>query len=197
MPDPFDQFLRWFDEAVTAGLREPNAMVLTTVNKEVRVEGSVEKVPEEELEKFFHSRPRGSQLGAIVSKQSTIIAGREVLQQAYKELEHKYTDGSWAPVPARAATAPAVVPSASPISGASEAGGAHCPSCAVDGCKADLSKCRDYCRRHKVCETHSKTPVVVVAGREMRFCVQQVYATIPTILNSLQFACKNPQALVL
>ncbi|PUZ71445.1 hypothetical protein GQ55_2G313900 [Panicum hallii var. hallii] len=81
-----------------------------------------------------------------------------------------------APVPAGAATAPAVVPSASPMkrprSGASGAGGAQCPSCAVDGCKADLSKCRDYHRRHKVCEAHSKTPVVVVAGREMRFCQQ-------------------------
>jgi hypothetical protein len=46
------------------------------------------------------------------------------------------------------------------------------PSCAVDGCKADLAKCRDYHRRHKVCEAHSKTPVVVVAGSEMRFCQQ-------------------------
>ncbi|PWZ27043.1 Teosinte glume architecture 1 [Zea mays] len=48
----------------------------------------------------------------------------------------------------------------------------QCPSCAVDGCRADLGKCRDYHRRHKVCEAHSKTPVVVVAGREMRFCQQ-------------------------
>ncbi|KAL5231289.1 hypothetical protein ABZP36_030065 [Zizania latifolia] len=149
MPDPFDQFIRWFDEAVTAGLREPNAMALTTANKEgkpssrmvllkgvdkqgfvwytnygsqkahdlsenpnaallfywnemnrqVRVEGSVQKVPEEESEKYFHSRPRGSQLGAIASKQSTVIAGREVLQQAYKELEQKYSDGSMIPKP--------------------------------------------------------------------------------------------------
>ncbi|CAL4933114.1 unnamed protein product [Urochloa decumbens] len=149
MPDPFDQFVKWFDEAVTAGLREPNAMALTTVNKEgkpssrmvllkgvdkqgfvwytnygsqkahdlsenpnaallfywnemnrqVRVEGSVEKVPEEESEKYFHSRPQGSQLGAIVSKQSTVIAGREVLQQAYEELEQKYSDGSLIPKP--------------------------------------------------------------------------------------------------
>ncbi|OEL12555.1 Squamosa promoter-binding-like protein 18 [Dichanthelium oligosanthes] len=81
-----------------------------------------------------------------------------------------------APVSAAAAGA-AVVPSASPMkrprSGASgAAGGAQCPSCAVDGCKADLSKCRDYHRRHKVCEAHSKTPTVVVAGREMRFCQQ-------------------------
>ncbi|TVU04922.1 hypothetical protein EJB05_48066, partial [Eragrostis curvula] len=61
-----------------------------------------------------------------------------------------------------------------PAGGGGSGGGAgqQCPSCAVDGCKADLSKCRDYHRRHKVCEAHSKTPVVVVAGREMRFCQQ-------------------------
>jgi hypothetical protein len=41
----------------------------------------------------------------------------------------------------------------------------------VDGCVADLSKCWDYHRWHKVCEAHSKT-LVVVAGHEMRFCQQ-------------------------
>ncbi|XP_020589901.1 squamosa promoter-binding-like protein 16 isoform X2 [Phalaenopsis equestris] len=45
-------------------------------------------------------------------------------------------------------------------------------SCSVDGCVADLSKCREYHKRHKVCEVHSKTPVVVVGGREQRFCQQ-------------------------
>lgn len=44
--------------------------------------------------------------------------------------------------------------------------------CLVDGCKEDLSKCRDYHRRHKVCELHSKTAKVTVAGRELRFCQQ-------------------------
>uniref|UniRef100_A0A0E0F600 SBP-type domain-containing protein n=1 Tax=Oryza meridionalis TaxID=40149 RepID=A0A0E0F600_9ORYZ len=34
------------------------------------------------------------------------------------------------------------------------------------------SRCRDYHRRHKVCEAHAKTPVVVVAGQEQRFCQQ-------------------------
>jgi pyridoxamine-phosphate oxidase len=80
----------------------PNAALLfywNEMNRQVRVEGSVQKVPEEESEKYFHSRPRGSQLGAIVSKQSTIIPGREVLQQAYKELEQKYSDGSVIPKP--------------------------------------------------------------------------------------------------
>ncbi|VFQ81050.1 unnamed protein product [Cuscuta campestris] len=45
-------------------------------------------------------------------------------------------------------------------------------NCLVDGCDEDLSKCRDYHRRHKVCELHSKTAKVTVAGRELRFCQQ-------------------------
>jgi hypothetical protein len=80
-------------------------------------------------------------------------------------------------VPVSSASAAAVVPSASPLRRPRPRPGAgggtgYCPSCAVDGCKADLSRCRDYHRRHKVCEAHSKTPLVVVAGREMRFCQQ-------------------------
>lgn len=42
-------------------------------NIQVRIEGSVEKVSVEESERYFHSRPRGSQLGAAVSKQVTYI----------------------------------------------------------------------------------------------------------------------------
>ncbi|KAL2547217.1 Squamosa promoter-binding-like protein 16 [Forsythia ovata] len=44
--------------------------------------------------------------------------------------------------------------------------------CSVDGCNADLSLCREYHRRHKVCEIHSKTPKVMIGGRELRFCQQ-------------------------
>ncbi|CAL9187238.1 unnamed protein product [Musa hybrid cultivar] len=44
--------------------------------------------------------------------------------------------------------------------------------CLVDGCRSDLSNCREYHRRHKVCELHSKTPVVTVGGVEQRFCQQ-------------------------
>ncbi|CAI9768773.1 unnamed protein product [Fraxinus pennsylvanica] len=44
--------------------------------------------------------------------------------------------------------------------------------CLVDGCNADLSLCRDYHRRHKVCEIHSKTAKVTIGGREQRFCQQ-------------------------
>ncbi|KAL9450036.1 hypothetical protein AB3S75_011888 [Citrus x aurantiifolia] len=147
--DPINQFRKWFDDAIAAGLREPNAMALSTVgkdgkpssrmvllkgvdrdgfvwytnyesrkacelcenphasllfywdglNRQVRVEGSVEKVSDEESEQYFHSRPRGSQIGAIVSKQSSVIPGRHVVYQQYKELEEKFSDGSLIPKP--------------------------------------------------------------------------------------------------
>jgi hypothetical protein len=44
--------------------------------------------------------------------------------------------------------------------------------CSVDGCNADLSDCREYHKRHRVCEKHSKTPVVLVGGKQQRFCQQ-------------------------
>ncbi|CAN6371971.1 unnamed protein product [Urochloa humidicola] len=50
--------------------------------------------------------------------------------------------------------------------------GGGAAACSVDGCRSDLSHCRDYFRRHKVCEMHSKTAVVVVRGQEQRFCQQ-------------------------
>lgn len=44
--------------------------------------------------------------------------------------------------------------------------------CCIDGCNADLSNCRDYHRRHKVCEMHSKTAEVSIGGHKKRFCQQ-------------------------
>ncbi|KAK1269434.1 Squamosa promoter-binding-like protein 3 [Acorus gramineus] len=44
--------------------------------------------------------------------------------------------------------------------------------CQVEGCNIDLTMAKDYHRKHKVCETHSKSPRVVVAGQERRFCQQ-------------------------
>ncbi|KAL2650867.1 hypothetical protein R1flu_018995 [Riccia fluitans] len=51
-------------------------------------------------------------------------------------------------------------------------GGVHVPRCQVDGCRQDLSSSKDYHRRHKVCEVHSKASRVMVAGVEQRFCQQ-------------------------
>lgn len=50
--------------------------------------------------------------------------------------------------------------------------GVHTAMCLVDGCNADLSNCREYHRRHKVCEAHSKTPEVRINGNKQRFCQQ-------------------------
>ncbi|XP_043718462.1 squamosa promoter-binding-like protein 7 [Telopea speciosissima] len=46
------------------------------------------------------------------------------------------------------------------------------PRCQVEGCHAALLNAKDYHRRHKVCEMHSKAPKVVVLGLEQRFCQQ-------------------------
>ncbi|CAK9183720.1 unnamed protein product [Ilex paraguariensis] len=51
-------------------------------------------------------------------------------------------------------------------------GGTQNVLCLVDGCTTDLKSCREYHQRHRVCERHSKTPVVTVGGKEQRFCQQ-------------------------
>lgn len=50
--------------------------------------------------------------------------------------------------------------------------GAGYPMCQVDDCKADLSSAKDYHRRHKVCELHSKTAKALVGRQMQRFCQQ-------------------------
>nr|CAB3483467.1 unnamed protein product [Digitaria exilis] len=51
-------------------------------------------------------------------------------------------------------------------------GGASYPMCQVDDCRADLTSAKDYHRRHKVCEAHSKTTKALVASQMQRFCQQ-------------------------
>jgi hypothetical protein len=51
-------------------------------------------------------------------------------------------------------------------------GGVSPPSCQAERCGADLTDAKRYHRRHKVCEFHSKAPVVVVSGLRQRFCQQ-------------------------
>ncbi|KAJ8451515.1 hypothetical protein Cgig2_018149 [Carnegiea gigantea] len=46
------------------------------------------------------------------------------------------------------------------------------PRCQVEGCNLDLSAAKDYHRKHRVCENHSKSPRVVISGLERRFCQQ-------------------------
>jgi hypothetical protein len=61
--------------------------------------------------------------------------------------------------------------------GRGAAGGASSSSapparCQVEGCNVDLTGVKTYYYRHKVCNAHSKTPLVIVNGIEQRFCQQ-------------------------
>ena len=62
------------------------------LDRQVRVEGKVERTSSEESEEYFRTRPRESQIGAWASPQSSVIAGREVLEQRAQELEDYYRD---------------------------------------------------------------------------------------------------------
>ncbi|MCP6761757.1 MAG: pyridoxamine 5'-phosphate oxidase [Fischerella sp. CENA71] len=139
-PNPFIQFQKWFDEALTAQLLEPNAMTLATttpdgkpsarivllkdfdergfvfftnynshkgqelaenpqaalvfwwgeLERQVRICGHVEKVSENDSDRYFQSRPFNSRLGAWASNQSDIIESRMLLEQRFQELQAKY-----------------------------------------------------------------------------------------------------------
>ena len=140
--DPMAQFKAWFDEALSAGLPEPNAMHIATVSAEgspsgrmvllkgadtrgfifysnyqsrkgreleensrccltffwpelerqVRIEGVAHRLSSEESDAYYRSRPRGSQIGAWASPQSSIIATRSILEQRMQELEDRFRD---------------------------------------------------------------------------------------------------------
>ena len=147
--NPISFFGKWFDEAMAAEVREPNAMTLATatrdgipsarivllkgadkngfsfysnylsrkgkelaknpsaclvffwpeLERQVRIEGKILKLSKEESEAYFATRPFGSQLGAVVSPQSQVIANREVLDVAYTAYEQKF-EGKKIPKPA-------------------------------------------------------------------------------------------------
>ncbi len=147
--NPISQFNNWFQEALQSDLREPNAMVVATVDKnnmpnarvvllkgvsetgfvfftnfeskkgqelaenskaalvfnwlelerQIRIQGAVEKISEEESIAYFQSRPKGSQIGAWVSPQSQIIENRSILEKTQHELELKFANEAILPKP--------------------------------------------------------------------------------------------------
>lgn len=139
-PDMYEQFDAWFAQAVSSGLREPNAMTLATatldgipsarivllkgvdptgftfytnyasakgrelaanphaalvfywneLERQVRIQGTIEKVTREETLEYFAVRPVKSQLGATVSPQSEVIPSRQWLEDRMSEAEGQY-----------------------------------------------------------------------------------------------------------
>ena len=141
--NPFDQFGKWWQQAIDSQAEEVNAMTLATatpdgkpsarivllkdyseagfvfftnynsdkgremaanphvalvffwkeLERQVRIEGIAAKVPEADSDAYFASRPQGSRLGAWASPQSSVISGREVLEQNIATLSATYADG--------------------------------------------------------------------------------------------------------
>jgi pyridoxamine 5'-phosphate oxidase len=140
---PFDQFQDWYQQATSAQVLEPNAMVISTVTadgrpaqrtvllkyydvngfvfftnydsrkagqmaenphvslhflwlplqRQVEINGVAAKVSTAESLKYFALRPRGSQLGAWVSQQSSVISSRSLLEAKFNELKQKFAHG--------------------------------------------------------------------------------------------------------
>lgn len=62
------------------------------LERQVRIEGSIEKQTPEESDMYFNTRPRTSKLGAWSSEQSAVIANREVLDKEYELFSAKFPD---------------------------------------------------------------------------------------------------------
>lgn len=60
------------------------------LERQVRIEGRVERVTPRESDEYFATRPRASQLGAHASRQSAPIAGRAVLEQSLTDVEARF-----------------------------------------------------------------------------------------------------------
>jgi pyridoxamine 5'-phosphate oxidase len=68
------------------------------LSRQVIVSGRAEPVPRAQSEAYFASRPRGAQISAVASAQSTVVPSRDVLEQRVAELEREY-DGHDVPCP--------------------------------------------------------------------------------------------------
>lgn len=75
----------------------PNAALVffwKELERQVRIEGTVAKVSEAESDRYFHSRPAQSRIGAWASPQSSIIADRQVIERAEKKYQEAFSDGN-------------------------------------------------------------------------------------------------------
>jgi len=69
------------------------------LERQVRIQGVVEKVSKEASESYFQSRPKASQIGAWASPQSTVITNRQILEEREQKLQEKYASTDILPKP--------------------------------------------------------------------------------------------------
>ena len=69
------------------------------LQRQVRINGSVEQVAREEAAEYYKSRPHGSRVGAWASHQSQVLPSRETVEQAVARLDTQHPEGSDVPLP--------------------------------------------------------------------------------------------------
>ena len=69
------------------------------LERQVRIQGSAEKISKAESEAYFQSRPKNSQIGAWASPQSSVISNREILEEREKTLHEKFQHQEVLPKP--------------------------------------------------------------------------------------------------
>ena len=93
----FKFYTNYLSRKGTELIENPNACITffwAELERQVRIEGIIEKVSAEESDEYFESRPKGSQIGAWVSNQSLVISNREILEEREKHLIEKFGDKS-------------------------------------------------------------------------------------------------------
>ena len=73
----------------------PNVSLLffwSDAARQVKIRGTAERIPTKETLKYFASRPRGSQIGAWVSAQSSVISSRSLLENKFQEMKRKFSN---------------------------------------------------------------------------------------------------------
>ncbi|MEL7187233.1 MAG: pyridoxamine 5'-phosphate oxidase [Pseudomonadota bacterium] len=60
--------------------------------RQVKIRGTAERIPAAETLKYFMSRPRGSQIGAWVSAQSSVVTSRSLLENKFQEIKQKFSN---------------------------------------------------------------------------------------------------------
>ena len=97
-------FFTNYESAKSAQLSaEPRAAMLFTwlqLHRQVRITGTVERLPDVESDEYYHSRPRSSQIGAWSSPQSKVLPSRAFLEERVTQFEQTFADVDEVPRPA-------------------------------------------------------------------------------------------------
>ncbi len=102
-PDGFSFFTNYESHKGQELAANPVASVLffwPELQRQVRIEASVERLPVQDSDEYFAVRPRGSQIGAIASPQSHVLKDRAELETRVKKVEEEYANADHIPRPA-------------------------------------------------------------------------------------------------